>query len=85
MAFHNVLQKQFLENRKLLTASKICIAIAGVVVLVPSSFLFISHLTNFCSLLCSCMYACLYVFHFDFEKEPAIGAKHKASNYYLNN
>ena len=47
------------------------------VLLVLCSFVFLSHLTNFCPLLCLCMCAslcmcaCFYVFHFAFEKEPA--------------
>ena len=48
------------------------------------SFVFISHLTNFCSLLCSCMNVCLYsVSHFAFEKEPARFDISKANNHYF--
>ena len=35
------------------------------------SFVFISHLTNFCSLLCFCTYVVCIMSHFAFEKEPA--------------
>ena len=40
--------------------------------LISFSFVFISHLTNFCLLLCLCMYVVCIPSHFAFEKEPAM-------------
>ena len=48
---------------------------------VPSYYVFLSHLANFCSLLCSCMSACLS--NLPTDKEPAIGSKRKANNNYF--
>ena len=48
-----------------------------------SSFVFISHLTNFLSYSVFMFVACLFLCHFAFEKEPAIGSKRKAINIYF--